>query len=306
MKDSFVRPRFVVMSGIKIAAILLAVFCATLFVEAPAFGDGFFAVDGGSSSQVLFSNVGIVQDACNSSPAMNEVGGVPCVDPFLTQSSVTIAPTSAAFGLAGDSGAAQTGSATVQLGSMTGAVQASAVDPAGLGGATAVFTGEWIDTLTVTGAGLPTGAPVSLLFTLNIDTTSTCTGTATSASVSISSLLHVGPSLTPFSLGSTACNTAIAESQQFVYATTVGATVVFFDNVELKASAGFGGEGSASIDPSSGVFIDSGTPGVGYTTASGTNYETPMSSVPEPSSFMLLGTGLLSMTGMALRKKRLA
>jgi hypothetical protein len=99
------------------------------------------------------------------------------------------------------------------------------------------------------------------------------------------------------SFQSGACNSIFAQTGTAFVQTFVGDS--FLVEGELDLSANNTLAGTASVDPSSGFFIDSQTAGAGYTTASGASY---VSSTPEPSAILLFTTGLLALV-FVMRQK---
>jgi len=264
--------------------VLLCVVTGMIFLtfDGVAWADGFDVQIGGAVS--AGSN--------NSQP----IGGA-----ALSQISVTVAPTTLSFSGLDFTGSATAGG-TAALGSITGAVSAAATAFVFPGGdSEGDFVGVWNDTLTITSATLSTGTPVDLLFTLGVDTTSSCTG---EGSVDITPVLNINGGNSQILLNSTACNSVFDQSKQLVVVTDVGAIVPVQGILNLDATVELG-TGTATIDPSATFFIDSETAGASYTTGSGVSYMTPApppATVPEPSSLMMLGVGLLGLAGLTLKK----
>jgi hypothetical protein len=208
--------------------------------------------------------------------------------------------------------AAGSAGGTVNFGSITGVVtaagnEASAVEPPGINlnntSGSGQFFGIWQDSLLVTSTSLAQGAPVDLLFTMALSGSLTCSGPG--ASVQVDASFSAGSDVTSFD--STACNSTFPGTETLTVATSVGADLQIQGQILMTATAtGVNDVPSTSaVDPPSAeFFIDSVTAGAGYTTGSGNTYFTPRVATPEPSSFLLLGSGLFGLLGVLRGKKK--
>jgi hypothetical protein len=160
------------------------------------------------------------------------------------------------------------------------------------------FTGVWQDTLTVTSSTLTAGTPVDLLFTMSFKFSTVCTGSNTSPSATVEFIAGSQNAIA----SSTACNATFAGTSPLDFKTVVGANTAVEGFMHSVSGAG----SSVQVDPPANFSIDSGTLGATYTTASGFTYFTPSTSVPEPSSLILFGSGMLTLMDFSLKKKALA
>jgi hypothetical protein len=258
----------------RFTALLLCLGVMTFWLVAPAFGD--------SSGLTASSSVNAT-GTVSSVPLSSNLASS---GPVLTSPEISI---SNANGSASASG-------SVQFGSISGAAS-------GTGGSELVDAGEasfegiWNDTLTVTSNTLAPDTTADLLFTMVFNFSTVCNG----------------PNGTPYAeaefeaglqnataSNNEACNATSEGTLTLNLVTFVGATTAISGILNLDVTAGQGS--SVQADPPVNFYIDSETVGASYTTASGTDYSTPVSSVPEPSTFGLLGFGLLGLIGLSLKK----
>jgi hypothetical protein len=250
-----------------------------IWPSAPAFGDG-SGLEAVSSVSTGGSIPTVVSSHLNSSgPVLN----------------------SPEIGISNGAGSASA-SGSVQFGSISGVVSATGNAGPIANGGFAVFDGIWDDTLTVTSSTLAAGTTVDLLFTMAYNFSTTCSGA--NGSPFAEAEFETGSQDVPLqfvtaSTSDPSCNQKSAGTQTLNVVTFVGATtgVLGFSSLFAAAGEGSSGQADAPVD----FFIDSETAGASYTTASGTNYSTPIPTVPEPSTFGLFGLGLLGL--IALRRK---
>lgn len=195
-------------------------------------------------------------------------------------------------------------SGSVTYGSVTGSASASASPTDEPSSGSSQFIGEWNDTLTVTSATLSQGTPVNLEFTLTVSGSVTCSpATVLSNSGQVSGQFEFG--LNVISAADTTCGTTIAQTQMSTYATTVGAVIDISGTGQWDATAnapvGSPGSSVQADPPAAQFFVDLETPGASYTTASGVTYFSSVAT-PEPSGFLLLGTGFLGFAMTRMRK----
>jgi hypothetical protein len=254
-------------------ALLLCFAIMTFWPAAAAFGQSGLALD----SSVNASN--------STGPVTFNVTSA---GPVLTNPGISIAT--------GTGSASASGS--VQFGSISGNASVTGNSGATPNAGAASFEGIWEDTLTVTSTTLAPDTTVDLLFTMTYNFSTVCSGP--NASPSEEAEFEAGSQNVTAS--NTTCNPTSQGTQTLNLVTFVGGTTDILGDLTLEPVAGEGS--SVQEDPPVNFYIDSETPGASYTTASGTDYFTPISPTPEPSTFGLFGIGLLGL--IALRKKAVA
>jgi hypothetical protein len=264
--------------------LLVALFCVLLTVGMVTMGTPSARADGFSLLTAEASGGGAAISVADTSNF------------FLTSQSLITIPSqtgevSLPQNMISASGAA---SGSVDFGSLSGSVSGAAT---GGGNGFGTYTGAWEDTLTITSNTLPVGTPVNLIFSLSVDTTMSCSGVGSTVGTTASMSSTRGGNI---ALESATCNSTLAKTGTALVQTSVGDS--FFVEGELDLTAENTLAGTASVDPSSGFFIDSETAGASYTTASGISYATPPVGTPEPSSLLTLGVGLLGLAGLALKR----
>ena len=188
---------------------------------------------------------------------------------------------------------------TLALGSATLNAHASTLD-SHTGGTSATGTNDFIgESFLVSGTGLYNNIIFSFLTPTNTPYasgtgylfSSAYTGTASGLSTATTNLLGA------------ASSGAGAYSFASNLALTAGDTYYFYEDFQFPAGQVYGSSGAGSdnffvTDSSAGTFIDTGN--ILDFTVQGT--PTTTSVTPEPSSFVLLGTGVLSIVGVLKRR----
>jgi hypothetical protein len=193
-------------------------------------------------------------------------------------------------------GTIEIGSVGVQL--VTKAQSTSLIDGAI---ADSSVNASWWDTIKITGPSLGETAQFRLIG--GIAGSMTCNGeTAGNVSYSISWGQANG-----LNFSDDNCSNKLAGTQTALLTTTVGQQVTLGGLILSSARAVAGNsfltsENDVSAGDTFSLFITPITPGVSYISASGADYAPPASSIPEPSSWLLMVTGfgaLCSLTRFA-------
>ena len=220
------------------------------------------------------------------------------------------------------------GSGTASAGLLKGEVEASAsIDPTLYGAgftsegpnpyvaiASADYIIEFGDSLTLTSAILPAGAPVTWDFTVGFDTVRTTTGDGSASAIIIGSAGSQSTMLTNPVMSSPPEQGPLTEMETITVHGVVGQVVAIGESLQIVAGAEaenqtpvIYGSGTGTLDAAdTGVFYaDPVTAGLELVSASGHDYASPgvgTPTVPEPSTWAMMLLGFAGL-GYAARRR---
>src|SRR5271155_1685855 len=187
-------------------------------------------------------------DTLNVSSSVNATGDEASVPVSFNAGSPGPSVSNPTISIANSNGSASA-SGSVQFGSITGDVSATASGGAINDAGEATFEGDWTDTLTVTSSTLALSTPVELLFTMSFDFSTVCSGANTSPQETAE--FEAGEQNVVATSG--ACNTTFQGTKQLVLDTFVGANTTIFGSLNLDAVAGQGS--FVQVDPPVDFFV---------------------------------------------------
>jgi PEP-CTERM motif len=183
----------------------------------------------------------------------------------------------------------------------------ASADPNVTNDGTAVANVTWVDnTITVVSSKLPPGTPVTLQVTNVLDGSMQLAGdiTTTGSINQESQLVNQDDEVGCFANGVSNYfhnSFQINTRQLYDVCTSVGSSLTLLVGVSIDLNGAQDWSASGNMSDTAGVYIDSLTPGATITSASGFNYASPTTGVPEPSTSWLFGLGLIGISAWRLR-----